>query len=88
MLIILETGHAEAAYNLRNRMARDLLQTDAAVGYFSRRTIPLMRRLRSRNMLPPNIQQIMVANLIREALVAVNTGSPWTRQDTSHADNT
>lgn len=88
MLIILETSLAEAAHNLHARMARDLLESDAAVGYFSRRTIPLMRRLRSRNILPPNIQQIMVANLIRDAVLSVTPGRPYSSQAAVHADNT
>lgn len=87
MLIILETSRAEAAYDLHINTAHDLLQTDAARRHFARRAIPLMRRLRSHS-LPPNIQQILVDNLIRDAVLSVTPGRPYSSQATVHADNT
>lgn len=87
MLIILETGQAEAADNLRNCITQSRLPADAGVGHFSRRLIPLIRRRLRCHILPPNIQQIMVANLIRDMVTDGNLGGPWARQGMSNADN-
>jgi len=88
MLITLETGHAEAAYNLHNRMVRDLLESDAGLGRFTRRIIPLMR-VHARNASLPDIRHILAANSIRDMLadmeVAMPAHQPW---EDVYADNT
>ncbi len=84
MLIILETSLAEASHNLHNRMVRGLLESDAAVGYFSRRIIPLMRLAARRGPLP-DIRHTIIADSIRGMMIAMPTHQP---QDTVHADNT
>lgn len=88
MLITLETGRAEAAYNLHNRMVRDLLESDAAVGHFSRRIIPLMRA-NARNATLPDIRHTLVANSIRDMLADMEVAMPThPPRDAVHADNT
>ena len=88
MLIILETGHAEAANNLHDHMVRGLLESDADVGYFSRRAIPLMRS-HVRNVTLPDIRHILVQNSIRDMLADMEIVlPPHQPQDTVHADNT
>lgn len=88
MLITLETGRAEAAYNLHNRMVRDLLESDVAVGQFTRRIIPLMR-VHARNTTLPDIRHILVANSIGDMLADMEVATPTHQpRGVVHADNT
>lgn len=87
MLITLETGRAESLYKLHNRMVRDLLESDAAVGHFSRRLIPLMRLATRRGL--PDIRHTLVANSVRDILADMEVAMPThPPRDMVYADNT